>query len=275
MQHKRIISITILIIAAIAAVSVLVCLFFVNQSHVSQARNRLVRYRTVYKGRTYDKTALVYLPRGYQDSSKKYNVLFLMHGWGMSENDFIKGDPNNKAPVIDDLMKDEKNPFIVVSPTYYPNWSFTNDDEASEDKLTKRFAKTEINQVLKVVQAQYHVYKSRNHYAFAGFSFGAITGWAVMQDQLSHFRYFQMIAGGDNRAAQLRSKLLKSKLAYDVTVSVGSDDYVNNGTPYDIDRTMNTLKNVPHIRFHIDENGSHDLPSAMRQLKFGMRFFFK
>ncbi|WP_155811387.1 hypothetical protein [Oenococcus kitaharae] len=170
----------------------------------------------------------------------------------MSENDFIKGDSNDQAPVINDLMKDEKDPFIVVSPTYYPDRTFANDSQASEDRLTKRFAKTEILQVLRVVQAKYRVYKGRNHYGFAGFSFGAITGWAVMQDQLSHFRYFQMIAGGDDRAAQLRSKLLKSKLAYDVTVSVGSDDYVNNGTPYDIDRTMNTLKNVPHIRFHIE-----------------------
>ncbi|MDV7738573.1 hypothetical protein GA715_00050 [Leuconostoc mesenteroides] len=100
-----------------------------------------LRYQTTYHGKTYQKSAPVYLPEDYHSSNKKYNVLILMHGWSMTDEDFTAGRADDKAPIIADLMKNKKTPFIVVTPTYYPKRSFVTNSWADDRPLTNDFLK--------------------------------------------------------------------------------------------------------------------------------------
>lgn len=63
------------------------------------------------------KYAYVYLPPNY-DTSKKYNVLYLMHGIGGSEREWGLNDASAKIKKIMDnlIFYEEIEPFIVVTP---------------------------------------------------------------------------------------------------------------------------------------------------------------
>ncbi|MGR8825936.1 alpha/beta hydrolase [Leuconostoc mesenteroides] len=260
-----------------------VILMIINQQNVTKNNKTkeerhdsrdtdLLRYQTTYRGKTYQKSAPVYLPKDYRSSDKKYNVLILMHGWSMTSRDFISGRTDDRAPIIADLMKKEKEPFIVVTPTYYPNRSFVTDSWDDDRPLNERFSKVEVTEVLDAVKTKYRVYDSRNHYAFAGFSMGSITTWDVLENQLDKFRYFQMMASGyDGDIVELRQQLQRSELPLDITISAGSDD----STIYGARNSAKSLQEISNVRLFTDQGGEHNLSSAMRQLDYGMKFFFK
>ncbi|KIR03680.1 glycoside hydrolase, family 10 [Lachnospiraceae bacterium TWA4] len=73
------------------------------------------------KSQTLDKRAVVYLPEGY-DESKKYNVLYLMHGGWSDETVYLgslEGGKGMFANVLDHAIANGQiDPLIVVSPTY-------------------------------------------------------------------------------------------------------------------------------------------------------------
>jgi|GEM_PF-6784525 Predicted peptidase len=258
-------------------------ILMMNQQHVVKNNNikeekrgsndtDSLRYQTTYRGKTYQKSAPVYLPEDYHSSNKKYNVLILMHGWSMTDEDFTAGRADDKAPIIADLMKNEKTPFIVVTPTYYPNRSFVTNSWDDDRPLNERFSKVEVTEVLKAIKAKYRVYDSRDHYAFAGFSMGSVTTWDVLENQLDKFRYFQMMASGyDGDMVALRQRLQQSDLSFDATISAGSND----STIYGARDSARSLQEFKNVRLFTDRGGEHNLPSAMRQLKYGMTFFFK
>ena len=65
-----------------------------------------------------EKKAFVYLPYGY-DESKQYNVLYLCHGIGGSENEWGMNNANSSIVkrILDNLFADGNiEPFIVVTP---------------------------------------------------------------------------------------------------------------------------------------------------------------
>jgi enterochelin esterase family protein len=59
--------------------------------------------------------ALVYTPPGYRNDTKHYPVLYLLHGWGGDENEWL--DLGRTAQIMDNLISAQKIvPMIVVMP---------------------------------------------------------------------------------------------------------------------------------------------------------------
>ena len=82
--------------------------------------------RFIYNTQTYDervsqpmeKGAWVYLPYGY-DAAKQYNVLYLLHGGGVTEDWWFKMFPDT-VTILDNMMAQGIcEPCIIVTPTYY------------------------------------------------------------------------------------------------------------------------------------------------------------
>lgn len=76
------------------------------------------------EGETVHKNLNVYLPFGYNatEPTRKYNVLYLMHGGSENENTILGGPESNKEfkHILDHLIaKGELEPLIIVTPTYY------------------------------------------------------------------------------------------------------------------------------------------------------------
>ena len=117
--------------------------------------------------------ANVYLPPGYS-AKRKYPVLYLLHGIGGDENEWL----NLAAPnvVLDNLIADEKAvPMIIVM----PNGRALPDDRAIGDPFTQEkiesFAKFErdlLDNLIPAIEAKYSTYTDRAHRALAGLSMG-------------------------------------------------------------------------------------------------------
>lgn len=120
-----------------------------------------------------DRKALVYTPPGYS-KTKKYPVLYLLHGIGGDEKEWFK---NGKPHVIlDNLYAQGKiSPMIVV----LPNGRAMKNDRATGDIMTKdkveaftTFEKDLLNDIIPFIEKKYSVKKERENRAIAGLSMG-------------------------------------------------------------------------------------------------------
>ncbi|WDH99427.1 sugar-binding protein [Paenibacillus urinalis] len=148
---------------------------------------------------TDDKRVNVYLPHGYDpaNTTKKYNVLYLMHGGGENVDTIFGGPGQTKElkMIIDNMIaKGDIEPLIVVTPSFYGG---TNDTATFHEEL--------INIVLPLVETEYNTYSetaslddlkaSRAHRAFGGFSMGSVTTWNTFVHALDYFKYFMPLSG--------------------------------------------------------------------------------
>ncbi len=128
------------------------------------------------------KEAWVYLPYGY-DASKKYNVLYLLHGGGFTQDWWLKLFPDT-VTILDNMVKDGLcEPCIVVTPTFY----HSEEDKNTHDESRCENFKNELRKdLIPFVEKKYSTYadgdvseenliKTRSHRAFAGLSLGSMT----------------------------------------------------------------------------------------------------
>jgi enterochelin esterase-like enzyme len=117
--------------------------------------------------------ANVYLPPGYS-ASQRYPVLYLLHGIGGDETEWLKlAAPN---AILDNLIAAGKAvPMIVVM----PNGRALPDDRAVGDPFTRekiesfaRFERDLLDHLIPAVQAKYSTFTDREHRALAGLSMG-------------------------------------------------------------------------------------------------------
>ena len=114
---------------------------------------------------TATKTLYVYLPYGY-DEATEYNILYLMHGGGESAEYWLAGERwgPTTCNVLDNMIKDGLcDPFIVVTPTFYPPTEETEDAEVAEgpeasSELTVTFAQELREQIIPLVESAYSTY---------------------------------------------------------------------------------------------------------------------
>ncbi len=78
----------------------------------------------------------VYLPDGYETSRLRYPVLYLLHGNGGNESEWlVQGQVH---PTVDQLIKAGKvQPFIIVMPGAGTSWWVNGNKERAEDALIK------------------------------------------------------------------------------------------------------------------------------------------
>src|SRR5690606_8325666 len=117
--------------------------------------------------------ALVYTPPGFS-KSKKYPVLYLLHGIGGDEKEWLKG--GNPHVIFDNLYADKKmEPMIVVM----PNGRAMKDDRAvgnifdsAKVAAFANFEKDLLNDLIPFIEKKYPVIKDRENRAIAGLSMG-------------------------------------------------------------------------------------------------------
>jgi enterochelin esterase-like enzyme len=129
----------------------------------------------VYESKTVgaNRKALIYTPPGYL-KSKKYPVLYLLHGIGGDEKEWLNG--GHPEVLLDNLYADNKAvPMIVIM----PNGRAMKDDRASgnvmaQDKVQAfaTFEKDLLNDLIPYVEKRYPVLTDRENRAIAGLSMG-------------------------------------------------------------------------------------------------------
>jgi enterochelin esterase-like enzyme len=130
-----------------------------------------IRYISKTVGAT--RKALVYTPPSYS-RSKKYPVLYLLHGIGGDEKEWLNG--GQPQVILDNLYADRKiEPMIVVM----PNGRAMKDDRVGDNMMAPdkvqafaTFEKDLLNDLIPYIEKKYPVIKDREHRAIAGLSMG-------------------------------------------------------------------------------------------------------
>jgi enterochelin esterase-like enzyme len=140
-----------------------------------------------------DRKMMVYTPPGYEQSTGKYPLLYLLHGAGSDETSWTR---SGKAEVIlDNLLADGKlKPLVVVMPFGFAAQRAPGGarGDAAENKMQREgFLKDFLEDAMPLVDSKFRVYTDRDHRAIGGLSLGGAQALAI---GLSHLELFSRVA---------------------------------------------------------------------------------
>ena len=180
-----------------------------------------------YNGINGNKNMYVYLPYGY-DKSKKYNVFYLMHGGGESEETCFNDNNINIDVMLDNMIANgDIEPMIVVTPTF--------NKAPSADGVWEEMRKS----IIPYVENKYSTYAggntsieglkaSRYHRAYGGFSMGGGSTWANFNNNIDIIAYFMPLSGhcwdGAGKVLNSARKSGFKKNEYFVFAATGTKD---------------------------------------------------
>ena len=219
--------------------------------------------------------ALIYTPPGYS-KSKKYPVLYLLHGIGGDEKEWLVG--GKPQVILDNLYADGKiQPMIVV----LPNGRAMKNDRAignimAPDKVAAfaTFEKDMLNDLIPYVEGNFSVIADREHRAIAGLSMGGGQSLNFGLGNLDKFAWVGSFSAAPNTKKPQElvpdPATAKRKLKL-LWISCGSSDGLITFSK----RTHDYLveKNVSHI-YYI-EPGVHDFKVWKNGLFMFSQLLFK
>ena len=219
--------------------------------------------------------AIIYTPPGYS-KKKKYPVLYLLHGIGGDEKEWLNG--GKPQVILDNLYADGKTePMIIVM----PNGRAMKDDRATgnimaPDKVQAfaSFEKDLLNDLIPFIEKTFPVLKDREHRALAGLSMG---GGQSLNFGLGNLDRFAWVGGFSSAPNTKTPKELvpnpeeaKTKLNL-LWISCGDNDGLITFSKRTHDYLYENA--VPHI-YYI-EPGVHDFKVWKNGLYMFSQFLFK
>ncbi|MBE9462691.1 alpha/beta hydrolase-fold protein [Dyadobacter subterraneus] len=245
----------------------------VVQAGIPKGKIDSVKYQSKTVGAA--RKALIYTPPGF-NKRKKYPVLYLLHGIGGDEKEWLKG--GNPQLILDNLYAEKKiEPMIVVM----PNGRAMKDDAATgnimaPDKVAAfaTFEQDLLKDLIPFVESKYPVLKDREHRAIAGLSMG---GGQSLNFGLGNLDQFAWIGGFSSAPnTKVPTELMpdpeqaKKKLKL-LFISCGDNDRLITFSKRTHDYMFENQ--VPHI-YYI-EPGVHDFKVWKNGLYMFSQFLFK
>ncbi len=251
-------------------------------------------------GETVSKTTYVYLPYGYDenDTETKYDIIYLMHGWGGHAGDYFEGSGKN---MLDHMIESgEAKPVIAVSASFYNE--NTGTDFSSSVSALRQFHQEFLNDLMPAVEGQFHTYASgttqeelaasRDHRAFGGFSLGSVTTWMQFCYNSDYIRYFLPMSGscwyyggfGDfqvEKNADHIEQLVKDndldEEGYFIYFAVGTNDDVKSQSIDFADELLarSGTFTPDHFVFYQKDGGYHDREAAQEYIYNALPLFFR
>jgi enterochelin esterase-like enzyme len=243
------------------------------RSGIATGKIDTISYESKTVGTT--RKALIYTPPGYS-RKKKYPVLYLLHGIGGDEKEWLNG--GSPQVILDNLYAEKKiAPMLVVM----PNGRAMKDDRAVGNIFDKEkveafavFEKDLLNDLIPFIQKKYPTRTDRESRAIAGLSMG---GGQSLNFGLGNLDTFAWVGGfssapNTKRPEELvpRPEEAKKKLLL-LWISCGDNDGL---LPFS-KRTHDYLfqHDVPHIYYL--EPGGHDFKVWKNGLYLFSQFLFK
>ncbi|MFI0430983.1 alpha/beta hydrolase-fold protein [Mariniflexile sp. HMF6888] len=247
--------------------------FDVVNPSIPKGKLSYIKYKSTTVGTT--RNALVYTPPGYT-KNKKYPVLYLLHGIGGDENEWLKG--GTPQIILDNLYAEGKiEPMIVVMPNGRAMKEDSNKGNIMAPDKVKAFATFErdlLDDLIPFIEKKYPVLTDREHRAIAGLSMG---GGQSLNFGLGNLDMFSYVGGFSSAPNTKQPQELvpnpeetKKKLKV-LWISCGDSDGLISFSK----RTHDYLfqNNVPHI-YYI-EPGVHDFKVWKNGLYMFSQFLFK
>ncbi len=233
----------------------------------------------------------IYLPPGYENSTKNYPVLYLLHGGGGDEEVWLNRGRANF--ILDNLIAEGKaEPMIVVITNGNPNTPSVplnrKSDFVEESGIggmaSKVFEKSLVNDVIPFIESNYRVIADADHRAIAGFSMGGYQTQNITNANPEKFKYIGVMSMGlfsaysqenskdyteEEHVKQLKAlKEANPKLYW---IGIGTDDFL-----YETCVRLRELYDEVGIDYIYRENkGTHDWNSWRMYFKELTPMLFK
>ncbi len=247
--------------------------FDVEKSAIAHGSIDTFSYNSVTVGTI--RKALIYTPPGYS-KDKKYPVLYLLHGIGGDEKEWLNG--GHPEVILDNLYAEKKiEPMIVV----LPNGRAMKNDRATGNIFDKEkveafatFEKDLLNDLIPYIKKNYPVINDAEHRAIAGLSMGGGQSLNFGLGNLDRFAWVGGFSSAPNtkKPEELVPDPVKAKQQLKLLwISCGDKDGLISFSQ----RTHDYLNknNVPHI-FYVD-HGYHDFKVWKNSLYMFSQLIFK
>ena len=240
---------------------------------IAKGKLKYEKYKSTTVGTT--RRALVYTPPGYNKNTK-YPVLYLLHGIGGDENEWLNG--GSPQVILDNLYAEGKiEPMIVVMPNGRAMKDDSNEGNIMAPDKVQAFATFErdlLDDLIPFIEKKYPVLTDREQRAIAGLSMG---GGQSLNFGLGNLDKFAWVGGFSSAPNTKPAKELvpnpeeaKEKLKL-LWISCGTSDGLLTYSK----RTHDYLfqNDVPHIYYL--EPGGHDFKVWKNGLYMFSQFLFK
>jgi enterochelin esterase-like enzyme len=229
--------------------------FDIRREGIDRGKLETIEYDSTTVGAK--RKARLYIPPGYTQD-KKYPVLYLLHGIGGDENEWVRG---GKADVIlDNLIAERKAvPMLVVMPNGRASKDLTpRDPIPKQSPAFAAFEKELLIDLIPFVEKTYSVKADRESRAIAGLSMG---GGQALNFGLGHLDTFAWVGGfssapNTKRPAELiRDPAEAAKKLRLLYIACGDKDglfRISEGVHKMLDE-----KKVPHV-WRVIPGGGHD-----------------
>ncbi|MCR4796382.1 MAG: carbohydrate binding domain-containing protein [Ruminococcus sp.] len=237
-----------------------------NEPSSSHNKKQGVQYGTLKRETYFSKKANknkpynILLPANY-DPSKKYPVLYLLHGFFENENRMItqgNGQMYTQQIIGNAIAEGEAKDMIVVVPFVFTSATM-NDATGFADQGSNQgydnFVDDIVDSLMPHIESKYSVATGRENTAVTGFSMGGRESLQIGMKHGDKFGYVGAIcpAPGASGAWKWNSE---SETPYLVMITGGTqDDVVGLNTPEGYHNNFNK-NGVPHV-WHVVQNGHH------------------
>src|SRR5690606_35080079 len=161
--------------------------------------------------------AFVYTPPGYsKESSKRYPVLYLQHGWG--EDETAWSNQGHANLIMDNLIAEKKiKPFIIVM-----TYGMTNEIKFGglRNFDITPFQTVLVDELIPYIDAKFRTIADQPHRAMAGLSMGGMETRTITMNKPEVFSHYGLLSGGVYKPEDIKDKS-KVKLVF---LSCGSKE---------------------------------------------------
>lgn len=211
--------------------------------------------------------AFVYTPPDYDsDTSKKYPVLYLQHGWG--ENEYGWSVQGYAGLIMDNLIAEQKaKPFLIVM-----TYGMTNEVQMGQLQNfdIKDFEKVLVDELVPYVDGQFRTLSDQPNRAMAGLSMGSMETKQITLRNLDKFSHIGLFSGATiNKEDVEKAEGFRDKVQL-VFVSYGSKEVQGGqarrgGNPAD---SVEQLKGIGiNAQYYLSPETAHEWQTWRRSLK--------
>ncbi|MCW3806980.1 alpha/beta hydrolase-fold protein [Plebeiibacterium marinum] len=200
--------------------------------------------------------AFVYTPPGYgKNSSVKYPVLYLQHGWGEDETAWSNQGRANL--IMDNLIAEGKAKLFIIVMTY----GMTNETKFGGLKSfdITPFQTVLVDELIPYVEENFLTLKGSDNRAMAGLSMGGFETRLITLNKPDVFSYYALLSGGVYSPEDIKDKSTV-KLIFQ---SCGSRE-----NPERVESSVKALNEAGLNAFsYVSENTGHEFLTWRRSLR--------
>jgi enterochelin esterase family protein len=140
----------------------------------------------------------VYTPPGYEASTQRYPIFYLLHGAGDSDDSWTS--VGRAGFILDNLIAEKKaRPMVVVMPAGHTSRTMPGRGAAGRGAgggFNDEFVKEFVSDIMPFVESRYRVLTTRQNRAIAGLSMGGAHTLNIAIPNLEKFAYIGVYSSG-------------------------------------------------------------------------------